>query len=246
MVKYILPRVVKIKILDYFSKHPYIVDRVSKKNGDVVSKYHGLMADQALIKLINDFDFISVLDIGSGEGRHSKIFLENGKKVTALDYGESIYFKKSEGNQVTVTCDYMNFKPKEKFDCVWASHVLEHQPNPNAFLSKIKSDLKEGGVVAITVPPLKQSIVGGHVNLYNSGLLLYQMVLAGFDCSSASIYTYGYNISIIVRNVGTVDLSGLTYDSGDIRYLSRYFPVGVREMIGSGDSFDGELYNINW
>ncbi len=199
-----------------------------------------------MVKLLKDFDFETVLDIGSGEGRHADIFLEHGKHVTALDYGESIYFKKCTDSKSVVICDYYNYQPERQFDCIWASHVLEHQPNPHAFLKKIFSDLKEGGIAAISVPPLKHEIVGGHLNLYNAGLLLYQMVVAGFDCSNASIHTYGYNVSIIVVKSGEVDTSNLMFDSGDIYNLSKYFPNQIRNKIGDGDSFDGRLLSINW
>jgi predicted SAM-dependent methyltransferase len=32
-----------------------------------------------------------------------------------------------------------------KYDAVWCSHVLEHQPNPNIFLTKIYSLLNDSG-----------------------------------------------------------------------------------------------------
>ena len=75
----------------------------------------------------------------------------------------------------------------------------EHQVNPNLFLKKIFNDLKEGGVLAITVPPLKHEIVGGHVTLWNAGLTMYQLVLAGFNCKNISIKSYGYNISVVLK-----------------------------------------------
>ena len=67
------------------------------------------------------------------------------------------------------------------------------------YSEKINSILKEGGVLAITVPPLKNEIVGGHLSLWNSGILLYQLVVAGFDCREAIVKKYGYNISVIVK-----------------------------------------------
>ena len=122
----------------------------------------------------------------------------------------------------------------------WASHVLEHQANPNLFLKKIHSNLKENGILAITVPPLKHEIVGGHLTLWNAGLLLYQLVLAGFNCSDASILTYGYNISIIIRKRSISDFPELSFDKGDIKKLSNYFPVGFEEP------FNGNIRRLNW
>lgn len=136
--------------------------------------------------------------------------------------------------------DFMKWPSKQcDFDAVWACHVLEHQPNPGIFLQECRRRLKPGGLLFVTVPPMKHAIVGGHVTLWNAGLLLYQLILAGFDCSKARVGTYGYNISVIVPNDAT-DLPELAYDDGDIERLARFFPVPVVH------GFDGEMPNIGW
>lgn len=100
--------------------------------------------------------------------------------------------------------------------------------------------LKDGGVLAITVPPLKREIVGGHVSLWNAGLLLYRLILAGFDCQNASVLTYGYNISVIIEK-RRIDLpSDLKFANGDLEKLSDYFPFDVKQ------GFDGDIAMINW
>lgn len=183
-------------------------------------------ADLALAKVLG-MDFTSVLDVGAGEA-HSRIFREHGKQVVTVSLSEADY-----------QCDYLDIGFTEPFDLVWASHVLEHIPNPNFFLRKVHHDVREGGIVAITVPPLKHEIVGGHVNLYNAGILLYQLVLAGFDCSKASVKEYGYNISVIVRKV-SFELPELKMDFGDLALLERFFPPGFKHGI------DGRLTELNW
>lgn len=180
-------------------------------------------ADEALEKLLS-FPFTTVLDLGAGEGQHSLILEDAGKEVTAIQYEDGDYLKQEFNH----------------FDCIWASHVLEHQPNPNIFLKKCFGDLKEEGILAITVPPLKHDIVGGHVNLYNAGILLYQLILAGFNCAKASVKTYGYNISVLVRK-NPVALPTLKYDYGDIQKLSHLFPVPIKM-----DSFNGQIDEVNW
>src|SRR5205085_8415837 len=130
--------------------------------------------------------FQTVLDVGCGTGRHTRLFREAGKQVTAID----IY----PGVDDAVQADYLQHRFDRAFDCVWVSHVLEHQLNVNHFLRKLNSELREGGLLAISIPPLKQDIVGGHVTLWNAGLLLYNLILAGFECSHAAITCYGYNI----------------------------------------------------
>lgn len=210
-------------------------------NGNAKQPFDNLpFAGETLEKLIQDFDFSTVLDIGSGEGKHSDMLKNSGKKVTSIDFGKSIYFEKRSDNHTCIFGDYYTYNFDKQFDAIWASHVLEHQPNPNLFLKKIFSDLKEGGVLAITVPPLKQEIVGGHVTLWNAGLLMYQLIMAGFDCCDISIKSYGYNISVILKKKSIMSYPDLSFDSGDIIKLKPYFPKGITEP------FDGDIKELNW
>lgn len=206
-----------------------------------------IRADKALYKLLNDYEFNSVLDIGCGEGLHSNIFLNNGKKVTAIDYGKSFYYDNNTYKSDVITADFNTYKFDRQFDCIWCSHILEHQRNPGMFLDKIKSLLKENGVLAITVPPYKSEIVGGHISFWNVGLLLYNLVIAGFDCSNAIASKYKYNISVIVKNISLFEKLNLIYDSGDITSILIYLPSDLQFIYGRKDfSFNGNIENINW
>ena len=117
--------------------------------------------------------------------------------------------------------------------------MLEHQLNVNQFLKKVRSKTRIGGYTCITVPPLKHNIVGGHVTLWNAGILLYNLVLAGFNCKNAHIKTYNYNITVIAQ-ADDFDLPKLKYDSGDIKRLKPWLPEFVTEP------FDGQITEWNW
>ena len=197
-------------------------------------------AAETLEYLVENYTFETVLDVGSGQGAHSEVLLKKGKKVTSIDFGTSVYFEKKSNTHTCITADYNNYDFNYKFDSIWASHVLEHQPNPNLFLKKLHNDLKEGGVLALTVPPLKHDIVGGHVTLWNAGLLMYQLVLAGFNCKDISIKSYGYNISVVLRKESIKNYPDLSYDSGDILKLKQFFPEGINEP------FYGKIKKLNW
>ena len=69
------------------------------------------------------------------------------------------------------------------------------------FLKKCLDLTKENGVICVTVPPLRNKIVGGHLTLWNAGLLLYQMVFIGLDCRDASVLTIGYNVTVIAKKI---------------------------------------------
>ncbi|MCC7017930.1 MAG: class I SAM-dependent methyltransferase [Rhodospirillales bacterium] len=183
----------------------------------------------ALQTVLRHYTFDTVLDIGSGSGEHTRLFLEHGKAVTALDYGRSGYAARRPPGLSTITAEFNSHDFQgAQFDCVWASHVLEHQPNANRFLGKVFAVARDAGVVCVTVPPMKHQIVGGHVSVWNAGLLLYNMVLAGFDCREAAVCSIGYDVSVIVRKQ-PAELPSLAYDAGDIALLSRFLPPGFAE-----------------
>lgn len=186
--------------------------------------------------LVDDRSFVTVLDVGSGAGAQADVLRRHGKRVTEVDYGNSYHFEANSGADV-VRGDFMQLAFETQFDCVLASHVLEHQPNVQAFLRKLHSHLKEGGVLAISVPPLKHEIVGGHVSLWNAGLVLYNLVLAGFDCRQPWIRQYGYNISVVVEK-RTIDPTGVVYDKGDIDLIAPFLPDGFKE------GFNGDIRRL--
>ena len=171
----------------------------------------------------------TILDIGSGDGEQAARFRAAGFAVTT----------NSLRAPADVIGDYLQTEFPEPFDGIWASHVLEHQRNPGAFLDKCRSDLKDGGWLAVTVPPMKRQIVGGHVSVWNAGLLLDHLVLAGFACRHAAVRTYGYNVSAIVRK-GPASLPPLAMDSGDIEKLSHLFPFDACQ------GFSGDIESLNW
>lgn len=211
------------------------------------------LAGAAMEKLIKEFDFETIVDIGAGAQLHSKLLSKHGKKVTAVDLGTSEYHRQKDpevdGQITEILGDINEIDFPTRYDCVWASHVLEHQSNVSLFLGKIASILKEGGVLAITVPPLKHEIVGGHVSVWNAGLLLYRLVLAGLDCRDASVLAYGYNISVIVRKHTIRDMQslGLEFDCGDIRKIRPFLPDGLHFNSNAlDDPFDGNIERLNW
>jgi SAM-dependent methyltransferase len=193
-----------------------------------------MFGDQALDLLIEKYEFFQVLDIGFGQGEQTKWLREKNKKVVTIDL-DTGYKTKPD-----IIADYNSYDFTDKFDLIWCSHVLEHQLNVNFFLRKIWHDLKPRGIYAITVPPMKPHVVGGHVTVWNAGLLLYNLVLAGFDCSKCHVKRYGYNISVVGRKKKAKLPKGLKMDQGDIEKLARFFPLPVQQ------DFNGDIQKLNW
>lgn len=204
----------------------------------------------AMQKLLNDFEFETVLDVGAGALEQSIMFAKHGKQVTAVDFGVSIYYKefKTENGQSIkqILGDFNHIEFNEQFDCVWASHILEHQPNVDIFLNKLVSLTKENGIIAITVPAFDHVIVGGHMSLWNAGLILYRLVLCGVNCANAHILSYGDNISVIVKKE-TITPEGIEYDCGDLRRIKSYLPAEMTYYSNPRDEpYNGNISRLNW
>jgi len=197
----------------------------------------GLFAREALEHLLSFSDITTVLDIGSGSGAHAKIMRDAGKTVTTLDLG----------HPADEEMHFFKYNTKHNFDALWASHVLEHSTSPITFLAKCRLHLRPNGVLFVTVPPAKYDLVGGHLTLWTTGLLCYNLIVAGFDCSKALVsrcYPNNpgeppYNLSVIVRNT-PFKLPPLVYDNGDIETLHKYFPTPVFQ------GCEGRLPETRW
>ncbi|QDP62358.1 MAG: putative methyltransferase [Prokaryotic dsDNA virus sp.] len=188
-----------------------------------------MKAELALKKCLSIEGINTVLDYGAGAGVHTRAFLEAGKTVTGVDI-----FRHSEYPQEACLTSPEEFcEGVSGYDLIWASHVLEHIPNPIGLLSNF---LHMGEYTCITVPPLKHQIVSGHVNLYNMGLLVYHMVLAGYDMSEAVGLKYGYNISVFVKNKKIENFPALKHDRPDLDTLKEYFPASM-----CGHGFNGSV-----
>lgn len=166
---------------------------------------------------------IRVIDIGAGwRLEATRRFAERGATVVAVDPGlpgpldglpPSVAVIRSELHSARLGLG--------GYDLAWCCHTLEHALDPHTFLQDLFATIRPGGSFAITVPPLKHEIVGGHVNLFNMGLLLYRLILAGADCSEAVLFEDGYDLSVVSV------YRPIEPKSVDIAELAGYFPYPV-------------------
>lgn len=96
----------------------------------------------------------SVLDLGSGNGRHSLFFAKKGFKVTALDNDKALLSDikrtaKEKGLSITTKyCDIKKYQPSRKFDVIIASMSLHFLKKPQAIkaIQMMKNQTKIGGI----------------------------------------------------------------------------------------------------
>ena len=179
----------------------FIIDNGKSVHEEIVYYSH-----LTLLKMCKHYTFDSVIDIGSHEGRCTRIFKHLGKKVTSIEI--------APGYETDINGDYLNYKLDHKVDAIWCSQVYEHQRNPGIFLDKIFDDLNEGGILALTVPfQMDHWVYLGHLNLTSPLMLIYHLISAGFDCSEIALRCYAGSIGVILKKKYNGIKRGLAFGS---------------------------------
>ncbi len=160
----------------YYQSSDYISHTDAKKS--FLDKVYQIVKKYALntkLKLINSFKTSeqSLLDIGCGTGDFLVTCKNNGWNVVgvepnknARDLAESKLNKQSTS---TIFSDIEQLT-SEKFDVITLWHVLEHVPNLETYILKLKSLLKPNGVLVVAVP-----------NFKSFDALYYKQYWAAFD-----------------------------------------------------------------
>jgi SAM-dependent methyltransferase len=204
---------------------------------------------QAVITSTSEAPAGRVLDIGTGAGAAALKFKAFGHQVTATGYqlesylgGESqSVFSDIELHQDTDVCNMKDLE-SAKFDFVWCSHVLEHVPDTKRALDEIWRVLKPGGTLFLIVPPFSPFLVGGHVSVgWNLGLVMYNLILAGFDVPNGHYVNHCWNLTAFVRK-STKFSKKLRFDNGDLEVLKGNFPENYPVHQG----ISGNLTSCNW
>lgn len=101
----------------------------------------------------------SMLEVGCSYGSLMEFFIKNGWQAKGIDISENAirYTKSKRLDCFNVTPE--EFKPKEKFDVIILSNVLEHLENPLNSLNIIKNWLSETGFIYIRVPNVESKIL---------------------------------------------------------------------------------------
>ncbi len=186
------------------------------------------------------------LDVGCGRGDHIRRMRAAGPfhAVHGLDLADT---PPGAGEDAYHAGTLESFAPEVAYDALWCSHVLEHTHTPGPFLAAVRRIVKPGGLVCIVVPPLKRWVTVGHVNLFNPGTLMLNLVRAGFDCREIRLRRKGYNIAAILPNRPCPPRSDFGLDPATS--YRPFLPDGLvwRQNRRTGVwYFDGDIVRLNW
>ncbi len=127
-----------------------------------------------LFTKLNDIEFKSVADIGTGDGRLVKEFSEKytDKKVLGIDYSQrAINLAKGLNPSLNfIKADIINDDIKEKFDILTLIEVFEHIPPAicDDFVSALSNLLNDNGILLLTVPHQNKPVSKKHYQHFSS------------------------------------------------------------------------------
>lgn len=120
------------------------------------------------------------------------------------------------------------------FDFVILSEV-HRKRNLGIYLDNAFDILSPGGVCIVLCPAYTNNVGSGNVNsLWNAGYLMYNLIMAGFDCKNSKISTFENEIQLSALKTNRRARSFSIADCFD------YFPFDVYQH------FNGNVKEINW
>lgn len=156
----------------------------------------------------------NILDVGCGNAWVAKNFCPKGVAVCSFDISpvntSKALVKYPFDNHFAVVGDayHLPFRPNS-FDCIIASEIIEHVPNPEKFIESLLGVLKPGGSLIITTPYNEQinyylcihcncpTPQHAHIHSFTKKKML---AISPIDkVKSYKIYTFGNKALIMLR-----------------------------------------------
>lgn len=161
-----------------------------------------------------------LLDVGCGDGWYSIPLANDGYKIIGIDLSlKRLQRLKKKGVEIVLAdANKMPFRA-HSFDLVFAAQFLEHMPNPEGVLKRIKEILKIDGFLLIEIPS-KTNIVDYIIEVLLKkkpgwGLIIDSTHLHFFDEETVKALFRKFKL-LLVKVVGAVHIR---YDLPLMSYL---------------------------
>jgi 2-polyprenyl-3-methyl-5-hydroxy-6-metoxy-1,4-benzoquinol methylase len=159
---------------------------------------------------------LHILDYGCGTGEFLKTCQDSGFKIAGVEPSENARTKSSTTNQIQIH-ESIDGLDSKTFDIITMWHVLEHIPDFETIIQKLRSKLSNGGILFIAVPNHK-SFDGQH----------YKQFWAGFDVPRHLWHFSSDTMKKILakNNFSVVDICGMKLDAYYVSLLSEKYKAG--------------------
>lgn len=212
------------ELASYYESDDYISHTDSKKS--ITDKLYQTVKSIALKKklsLLNSFKTTAknVLDIGCGTGDFLLACKNNEWNVVGVEPNKSAR-ELSEAKLNAKIYGDLNELPSIQFDVITLWHVLEHVPNLETYISKLKSLLKPNGVLVVAVPNYKS---------YDA--MHYKQFWAAFDVPRHLWHFSKKSIQLLFSKQQLVveKILPMKFDSFYVSLLSEQYKTGTNNFI---------------
>lgn len=140
-----------------------------------------------------------VLDVGCSEGHHLACFGSESVGITIIP----VHVEEGKKRGLSIlekNVEDEHFMLDETFDAIWANNIFEHLNQPHPFLIKMRSVLKEDGVLILGVPVIpffsfltrfkkfRGAYAVSHVNFFTRKTLIETVRAAGWHVHEARLF----------------------------------------------------------
>ncbi|SDW08054.1 Methyltransferase domain-containing protein [Lutibacter oricola] len=216
------------KLPSYYESEDYISHTDAKES--LVDKVYQFVKGIALknkLKLINSFNLEekNMLDVGCGTGEFLLTCKNNQWNVVGVEPNKNArdlaIGKLDKNTSVNIFAD-IDELISQKFDVITMWHVLEHVPNLDEYILKLKQLLKPNGVLIVAVP-----------NYKSFDALHYKQYWAAFDVPRHLWHFSQNSISILFSkvNLKVVKTLPMYFDSFYVSLLSEKYKSGSGNIV---------------
>ena len=150
----LLPQWTNNELNDLYSEYSAKIDFEGQKRTENERLY--------LEEFIDERD--KVLEIGCGLGNNLRRLKELGYNVIGIDKDPKVC-----DNILIFNKDYQELDHSDKYDFIYAIHVMEHIPQPKLFIKKIIDSLKSKGRFVLEIPNVDDPLLTTYrVKKFNS------------------------------------------------------------------------------
>jgi SAM-dependent methyltransferase len=162
-------------IIEYHSKdYRKMFNRTSNEfdaNGKVTKKFHDARKEIVTKRYTLVEKYLgknkSVLDIGSGAGTFAQIIKPISGNIECLELDPALIDESRRLGFKTYDSDFESHEFKQKYDVIFAWHVLEHIINIDEFVLKCKELANDYIIIEVPSKRRAKNPFDGHVHYFN-------------------------------------------------------------------------------